>query len=367
MHFALLALLTASVSSALELGGCVRLELLMTTQYASSVFPSQLEADLGESVARKLLIMHADLRARALREDYFHLGSGRGSAYDAEPPERHHTTLTDFVRGERALLMRRSTREHAFAPATCIVVPADDKWRDPGEWIDMLRFKGLGAIDIDGLVPGLAATEVSKHGSSANHSAAHVRVETWLLPVARQRSIASIIAGEEEDDDASNKREQGLLLHLGIERVAIETATGSGGGDLDKPRAAADAQNPPPRPGLQALLRRLIRVDAPSRGSNYTFVSASLLPACPGSAAPQQRSAASAADAVDPADAGVAVDTEATPEELSWLFEPEDDLFTLGHHHVDVDPAGQLARQDSRIRCAAAVGASSALASMLDS
>lgn len=368
--FAFLVLLATSVASALELGRCARLELLMTTQYSSSVFPSPLQDDLGESIARKLLIMHADLQARAVREDYFHLGSGRGSAYDAELPERHHTTLTDYVRGERALLMRRSTREHAFAPATCIVVPADDTWRDPGEWIDMLRFKGHGAIHTEDLVPGLAAVEVSKHVGTGNNSSSLVRVETWLLPAVRQRSIASIIAGQEDEDDgASNKRERGLLLHLGIDRAASDSdsdsdretgsSRGSGG---SKQQATADAQHPPQRPALQELLRRLIRVDAPSRGSNYTVLSASLLPACPGSATPLQRSASTAHAAGVDTNADSATASE--EQELSWLFEPEDDLFTLGHQQQHDDDERL---PDMRIRCAAAVGASSTLASMLDS
>lgn len=351
MLFFSLVVLAIQLSRGHVQEGCVRLELLMSTKYDGSVFPSSLTAELGETVARKLLVVHADLGARAVREDYFHLGNGRGSAYDSDPPERHHTTLTDYVRQETALLMRRSTREHAFAPATCIVVPADDEWREPSHWIEMLHFKGMGAVQIADLVPGLESTGIAKAGE--NQTTAHVKVETWLLPATRRSSISTLLAEDIAGDEEARVEKQGVLLHLGIETNNAAAANSGAAASLPAER------RPGPRPALADLLRRLIRVDVPSRGSNYTVLSASLLPACPGA---PSRVEQSAADARAGADAGAG--------ELSWLFEPEDDLFTLGHSSEsitsDATSVGQQARQDGRIRCAAAVGASSALRQMME-
>lgn len=194
---------------------CLTATLLSTQLYTASALEASGAGRAPTSAApsdlvpyHQLLVLHVDISRRRVREDYFSLdasadtdaasdafadaaagvhdggsdgssggGGGRDNAIAARP-WRRHTTLSDFDRGEFALLMRRDPSPRAFAPAGCVVGPLTRSWplADVGGLASAagrLRYTGVAAVALP-VLPGSGAQAHSPR-----------TLDRWELPAMR--------------------------------------------------------------------------------------------------------------------------------------------------------------------------------------
>jgi len=287
---------------------CLKATMIMDTLYE-------------DGPARRLVVVHADFQEQRLREDYFDMGED--AALSA--PIRHHSAISDHHRGEQALLMRRNRRAHAFAPASCVIVPLSGSTMpmDLATFASQLQYAGQTAIAREDLVL-MPVTAVGEPVEPQKRT-----------PLSRWRWIppARANANTESDPNAKPKAPQEVILSVGIpsEQAAAtlleslpEVGTRQTIDGLPAqvglphpatPAAArpsyADGARPPT---ASELIDNLVLVSVPALRTNYTVIS------------------------IDgPIDCGAVGD----------LFEPEDDTFTLGGVEAD----DEASDSGGRVRC----------------
>jgi hypothetical protein len=276
--------------------------------------------------ARRLVVVHADFQEQRLREDYFDMGED--AALSA--PIRHHSAISDHHRGEQALLMRRNPRAHAFAPASCVIVPlfGTSMPMDLATFASQLQYAGQSAIAREELAL-MPVTTVREPGEAQKR-----------ILVSRWRWVSSERAQEnaESHPNANPKTPREVILSVGIPsaqaaaallesplEVGTRQATEGSPASLVFPRSAIPAAARPPfadgarPPTASELIDNLILVSVPALRTNYTVIS---------------------------------FDGPIDCHAVDDLFEPEDDTFTLGGVEAD----DEASNSGGRVRCTPASG-----------